>query len=151
MKVSLKTIILLIAIFLTGSGAFIFAQDIPENIADADFGLVYFIRGKGFSGSATSFSAIIDDVNVCNLNNRSYSVHQVTPGLHQFKAQFGGKKGKSKAEILEINVEPGKTYYVQMLMQMSFWVNDLTSQEITRNSALGLIKEDEIKLDEKCE
>jgi hypothetical protein len=151
MKLSFRSVILFFAIFLMGSGAFVFAQDIPENTVDANFGLVYFIRGKGNAGSATSFSAIIDDVNVCNLNNRSYSVHEVAPGLHQFKAQFGGKKGKPKAEILEINVEAGKTYYVQMLMQMSFWVNDLTAQEITRNSALRLIQEDEIKLDDKCE
>jgi len=34
---------------------------------DADHGLVYFIRGKGFAGSATAFSAIIDDVGVCKL------------------------------------------------------------------------------------
>jgi len=36
---------------------------------DADHGLVYFIRGKGFAGSATAFSAIIDDVRVCKLDN----------------------------------------------------------------------------------
>ena len=150
MKLSLKTIFLFSIIFLIIPQALIFAQEIPENKADADFGLVYFLRGRGHAGSATTFSAIIDDVNVCNLNNRSYSAHQVTQGLHQFKAQFGGKKGKAKAEIVKIEVEAGKTYYIQMLMQTSFLLNDLTSQEITRNSALALIKEDEIKLDEKC-
>ncbi len=131
--------------FVTGS-----SQDLPENSVDANFGLVYFIRGKGNSGSATAFSALIDDELVCKLNNRRYSMHQVTPGNHQFKAQFGGKKGKEKAEIAEIEVEAGKTYYIQMTMQMSFWVNDLTPVEITRNTALRLVKDDEIKLDRDC-
>ena len=102
------------------------------------------------AGSATAFSAIIDEERVCNLNNRRYSVHQVEPGVHQFKAQFGGKKGKEKAEVAEIDIEAGKTYYIQMTMQMSFWVNDLSAQEITRNSALRLVKDDEIKLDKDC-
>lgn len=126
------------------------AQDLPENSADANYGLVYFIRGKGHAGSATAFSALIDDQLVCKLNNRRYSVHQVAPGNHRFKAQFGGKKGKEKAEIAEIEVEAGKTYYIQMTMQMSFWVNDLSPQEITRNTALRLVKDDEIKLDSDC-
>ena len=126
------------------------AQDLPENDTNAEYGLVYFLRGKGHAGSATAFSALIDDVRVCKLNNRRYSVHQVSPGKHEFKAQFGGKKGKKKAEIALIEIEAGKTYYIQMVMQASFWVNDVSAQEITRNSALRLFEDDEIKLDPNC-
>jgi hypothetical protein len=126
------------------------AQDLPENDPEAEYGLVYFLRGKGHAGSATAFSALIDDAIVCKLNNRRYSVHQVSPGKHEFKAQFGGKKGKKKAEIALIEIEAGKTYYVQMIMQASFWVNDVSAQEVTRNSALRLYEDDEIKLDTKC-
>jgi len=126
------------------------AQDLPENDPEAAYGLVYFLRGKGHAGSATAFSALIDDAIVCKLNNRRYSVHQVSPGKHEFKAQFGGKKGKKKAEIALIEIEAGKTYYVQMIMQASFWVNDVSAQEVTRNSALRLYEDDEIKLDTKC-
>lgn len=127
-----------------------FAQELLENEQDSPYGLVYFLRGKGFAGSATAFSAIVDDTLVCKLNNRRYSVHQVSPGRHEFKAQFGGKKGKKKAEIAIIDVEAGKTYYIQMVMQASFFVNDLTAQEITRNSALRLMEDDEIQLDNEC-
>ena len=138
----------LLAIVLTTNT--VLAQDLPENDPDADFGLVYFLRGKGHAGSATAFSALIDDVRVCKLNNRRYSVHEVSPGEHEFKAQFGGKKGKKKAEVALIEIEAGKTYYIQMIMQASFWVNDVSAQEITRNSALRLFKDDEIKLDPNC-
>lgn len=102
------------------------------------------------AGSATAFSAIIDEDRVCKLNNRRYSVHEVGPGMHKFKAQFAGKKGKKKAEIAEIEIEAGETYYIQMVMQASFWVNDVSPVEITRNSALRLLREDEIKLDPNC-
>ncbi len=129
---------------------FINAQDLPENDPNAEYGLVYFLRGKGHAGSATAFSALIDNVRVCKLNNRRYSAHQVEPGEHEFKAQFGGKKGKKKAEVAVIEIEAGKTYYLQMIMQTSFWVNDVSAQEITRNSALRLFNDDKIKLDPYC-
>ena len=123
---------------------------LEENTMDADHGLVYFIRGKGHAGSATAFTAVIDDVMVCNLNNRRYSAHEVKPGRREFKAQFGGKKGKKKAEIAPIDIEAGKTYYVQMVMSMTFWTNDLFPVEITRNSAFRLVADDKIKLDQNC-
>ena len=126
------------------------AQDLAECPEDSEVGIVYFLRGKGHAGSATAFSALIDGVRVCKLNNRRYSKHELTPGLHKFKAQFGGKKGKKKAEIIEIKIEAGQTYYIQMVMQASFWVNDVTPVEITRNSALRLLEDDEIKLDPDC-
>ena len=142
-----RFVILLSAFFSMSS---MMAQDLPENDPNAEYGLVYFLRGKGHAGSATAFSALIDNERVCKLNNRRYSVHRVEPGEHEFKAQFGGKKGKEKAEIAVIEIEAGKTYYLQMIMQASFWVNDVSAQEITRNSALRLFKEDKIKLDPNC-
>jgi hypothetical protein len=150
MRNKFRSFILVSGLVFMGSNQFIFAQDLDENSPDASYGLVYFIRGKGHAGSATGFSAIIDEERVCNVNNRRYSAHHVEPGVHQFKAQFGGKKGKEKAEVAEIEIEAGKTYYIQMTMQMSFWVNDLSAVEITRNSAVRLVKDDEIKLDNAC-
>jgi len=127
-----------------------FSQNLQENPKDSETGLVYFLRGKGNAGSATAFSALIDENRVCKLNNRRFSAHELTPGKHEFKAQFGGKEGKKKAEIARIEIEAGKTYYIQMVMQASFWVNDVSAVEITRNSALRLMEEDKIKQDPNC-
>lgn len=125
-------------------------DDLQENSQDSDYGLVYFLRGKGMAGSATAFSALIDDERVCKLDNRRFSVHEVQPGTHEFIAQFSGKKRKKKAEIAVIDIEPGETYYIQMIMQASFFINDVSAQEITRNSALRLKKDDKIQLDRNC-
>ena len=143
-----KGVMLLMALLFYG--AEVMAQALAENDPDSPNGLVYFLRGKGHAGSATAFSAIVDDTLACKLNNRRYSVHEIPPGRHEFKAQFGGKKGKEKAEIAVIDIEAGKTYYIQMVMQASFWVNDVSAQEITRNSALRLMEDDKIKLDTDC-
>ena len=145
---SLRSLILfLMLVFLC---PLVMAQELVENDPEAPFGLVYFLRGKGHAGSATAFSALIDGGRVCKLNNRRYSVHEVEPGEHEFKAQFGGKKGKKKAEIVVIEIEAGKTYYIHMIMQTSFWINDVSAQEITRNSALRLFEDDKIQLDPFC-
>ena len=141
---------LIIGIALLALCHFAMSQDLKENSNDSEFGIVYFMRGKGHAGSATAFSALIDGERVCKLNNRSYSVHEVSPGSHEFTAQFGGKTGKEKAEIAEIEIEAGGTYYIQMVMQTSFFVNDVIAQEITRNSALRLLKDDKLKLDPNC-
>ena len=96
---------------------------------------VYFIRSTGFQGSAVAFTAFIDQQLVCKLNNKKYSVHDVRPGEHVFTVQFAGKSAKERAEPIKINVEAGKTYYVQMVFQTGYLKNNLYCQEVTESSA----------------
>ncbi len=96
---------------------------------------VYFIRSTGFQGSAVAFTAFIDQQLVCKLNNKKYSIHELTPGEHVFTVQFAGKTAKEKAEPIKINVEAGKTYYVQMVFQTGYLKNNLYCQEVTESSA----------------
>lgn len=106
---------------------------------------VYFMRSTGFSGSAQGFTVFIDDKIVCKLNNRRYSQHDIAPGTHQFSVQYAGKSAKDKAERIEINVEAGKTYYIQLISQTGLLKNNLFCQEVTENSAktmLGSLRED---------
>ena len=127
-----------------------YGQELPENDPSNDDALVYFLRGKGHYGSATAFSAIIDEERVCNLSNRRYSAHLVPPGTHVFKVQFAGKKGKKNAEVLELELEAGETYYLKMDFETGAFVNDLSPEEITRSSALRLMEDDRIEIDKNC-
>ncbi len=77
-------------------------------------------------------------------------MHEVAVGEHNFRVQVGGKKGKKKAEITTINVEAGKTYYLQMIMHANYWWTNVYPQEITRNGALRLLETDKLKLDPYC-
>lgn len=132
----------------------IFAQEKNSNVASAPSttnsdskAIIYFIRSTGFNGSLAAFTAFIDKQLVCKLNNKKYSIHQVEPGAHIFTVQFAGKVAKEKAEPITINVEAGKTYYIQMIFQAGFLVNNLYCQEVTESSAktilLGLSQDDD--------
>lgn len=116
--------------------------------SEAETGKVYFIRGKGHNGSATSFKAFMDDSLVCKLNNKSYSIHIVKAGEHKFTVQFAGTVAKERAEAIKINVEAGKTYYIQMIIQPGFAVNNLYCQEVTENSAKTVLLN--LKEDTNC-
>src|SRR5688572_33310832 len=98
-------------------------------------GTVYFMRTTGYNGSAVAFTVFMDDVILCRINNKRFSVHSVAPGKHFFSSQFAGKKSKEKAEKIEIDIEAGKTYYIQLIFQGGALVNNLYCQEVTENSA----------------
>ena len=108
-------------------------------------GKVYFMRSTGFQGSAQGFTVFIDDSVVCKLNNKRFSIHDVAPGTHRFSVQFAGKSSKEKAERIEIEIEAGKTYYIQLIFQSGLVKNNLYCQEVTKSSAntmLDKLKED---------
>jgi len=111
-------------------------------------GKVYFMRSTGFQGSAQGFTVFIDDVVVCKLNNKRFSIHEIAPGKHIFSVQFAGKSSKEKAERIEITVEPGKTYYIQLIFQTGFIKNNLYCQEVTENSARTVMSG--LEEDKKC-
>lgn len=139
-------------LFLTTILFFVFsnlslAQE-TSTTTNAKTGKVYFIRSTGFQGSAAAFTAFIDKQLVCRLNNKKYSIHEVPAGEHVFTVQFGGKKAKDKAEPITINVEEGKTYYIQMVFQSGAFVNNLYCQEVTENSAKTVLVN--CKEDDKC-
>lgn len=138
----MNRILLLLAILTINLLAF------GQGDAAADKGKVYFMRSTGFQGSAQGFTTFIDDVVVCKLNNKRYSVHEVSPGMHRFSVQFAGKNSKEKAERIEINIEPGKTYYIQLIFQTGIIKNNLYCQEVTESSAktmMNSLREDDCR------
>lgn len=116
--------------------------------AESENGTVFLMRSTGFTGSAVAFNVFIDDILVCRLMNNSYSAHLISPGKHDFSAQFSGKKAKEKAERLEINIEAGKKYYIQLAFEGGAFVNNVYCQEITENSAKQSFKK--LKLADSC-
>lgn len=109
---------------------------------------IIIMRSTGYTGSATAFTAFIDDSLVCRLNNKRFSTHYVQPGEHNFSVQFAGKKSKEKAERITVKTEPGKTYYIQLIFQSGAFVNNLYCQEVTESSANLLLPK--LKEDTQC-
>jgi|SRR5687768_7536492 len=141
-----KMLLMLTVILASGT---LYGQNQNEADSAAQNAKVYFLRSTGFQGSAQGFTTFIDDKVVCKLNNKRFSIHEVAPGTHQFSVQFAGKNSKEKAERIEIELEAGKTYYIQLIFQTGLIKNNLYCQEVTKSSAktmMDKLKEDNCQL-----
>ncbi|GAA4817656.1 hypothetical protein GCM10023330_28020 [Litoribaculum gwangyangense] len=122
------------------------AQD--SETSQEQTGTICFIRSTGFAGSASAFKTFIDEEFVCKLNNKKYSFHEVSVGLHSCSVQFGGKKSKEKAEKFEVDVKPGEITYVQLVFETGVLINNVYCEEVTENTAKN--KMEGLKEDTKC-
>lgn len=122
---SIKSLILFAFFFSLSFNAF--SQD--------KTGQVYLIRVTGYTGSAVNYRLYIDDQLVCKLKNKSYSIHDISVGDHTVTVVSGGISNGKKSEPLKITVAEGKTNYISVVSTQAGYVNKITCQEITRNSA----------------
>ena len=123
-------------------------KDKINNPNQAKYGKVCFMRSTGFKGSAVPFNTFIDQQMVCRLNNKKFSVHNIEVGEHTFAVQFSGKTAKKEAETIKINIEEGKTYYIQLIYQTGFLYDNVLCQEVTENSAKVILTD--CSEDTKC-
>ncbi|MCF6141267.1 DUF2846 domain-containing protein [Flavobacterium sp. K77] len=119
-----------------------------QETSTSETGKIYFLRSTGFQGSAVAFKTFIDGEFVCKLNNKKYSIHEVPVGKHECSVQFGGKVSKEKAEKFVIDVQPGKTVYVQIVFESGILINNVYCEEVTENTATS--KMQNMKEDTEC-
>ncbi len=100
----------------------------------------YLIRATSITGAALSLKAFIDTRMVCLLNNNKFSVHEVNAGTHTFHVQALGKKPDRASERMSIELEEGKTYYIQMVYMGKLILDKLFFQEITTNMGQQILK-----------
>lgn len=98
-------------------------------------GQVYLIRSTGYTGSAVNYSFYIDGVLACKLKNKSYSIHDLSAGEHTISVVSGGLSNGKKSTPLKFTVAAGKINYINVVSTESGYVNKITCQEITKNSA----------------
>lgn len=103
-------------------------------------GQVYLIRSTGYTGSAVNYRLYIDDKLVCKLKNKSYSIHDISVGDHTVSVVSGGISNGKKSAPLTITVAEGKINYVSVVSTQAGYVNKITCQEITKNSAGPLLE-----------
>lgn len=102
-------------------------------------GQVYLIRSTGYTGSAVNYRLYIDDHLACKLKNKSFSIHDIGVGQHTVSVVSGGISNGKKSAPLTITVVEGKANYVSVVSTQSGYVNKITCQEITQNSADPLL------------
>ena len=108
---------------------------------------VYFMRATGAAAFGT-FNTFIDDSLVCHLNNNRYSIHPLHSGLHTFQVRFNGKKTNKKHQILSLEVEANKKYYIFIDIKSHAYYGSLSLLEITENSAKKMFAS--LKEDSNC-
>jgi hypothetical protein len=122
---AIKLFPLLAFFFTTSFGAF----------SQTKTGQVYLIRYTGYTGSAVNYSFYVDDQLICKLKNKSFSIHDLPVGEHSISVVSGGLSNGKKSTPLKIMVVEGKVNYVSVVSTQSGYVNKITCQEITQNSA----------------
>jgi hypothetical protein len=136
MKV-IKSLLLLAFLLTTSLGAF----------SQTKTGQVYLIRYTGYTGSAINYSFYIDDQLVCKQKNKLYSIHDLSVGDHTVSVVSGGISNGKKSTPLKFTVIEGKANYVSVVSTQSGYVNKITCQEITQNSAEPLLAKSKEKTD----
>ena len=109
---------------------------------------VYVMRATGFAGSAINFRVVVDDDISCKIKNDRYAVFTLRPGKHSFYVtSWDAPKTKEKLG-LEIPIEAGKTYYLNMILKKRFMGIEMYFEEITKNAATPLLEK--LKEDPDC-
>jgi hypothetical protein len=111
-------------------------------------GKIYFLRSTGLVGFAAPFKTYIDGELVCKLDNKKYSIHEVSSGNHECYVIFGGLKLNEKAEKCNVKVESDKITYVQFFLENGFLSFRIYGEEITEDTAKEKMKK--MKEDTKC-
>lgn len=111
------------------------AQDYVREVSEETPGKIMFMRATGYMGSASAIRVFIDEEFVCKLSNNKYSLHEVPPGTHVCSAQFGGKTSKDKAEQFEVDVQPGETVYMTLVLETGVMTNKVYTEEVTPRTA----------------
>jgi hypothetical protein len=110
---------------------------------------IILIREGMHEGSAAASSIFMNDELLCKLNNKKFSIHNVSPGRYSFHAQWGGSKRRGdKRGDIEIDIEDGKTYYLKFNMVSKAFNGYVGLIDVTEATFNKL--KDELKLDEEC-
>ena len=75
-------------------------------------GTVVFFREKKMMGAAISYKVRENGVELCKLGSGSFCTVQVPAGKHEYVTKTEAK------DVLNMEVEPGETYYVQASISM---------------------------------
>jgi len=105
-------------------------------------GKIYFMRAPRwnvrtmFARGTTNYKMFADSNFLCRLDIKKYAVYNIAAGEHCFATQFlGVKKEKKTAKKVTIDIEPGKSYYMEIRLQRRVFGHYLFPQQIPEDLA----------------
>lgn len=105
-----------------------------KSIAQDQSEKAYIIRRTGVNGSAVNFKIYIDDILVCKVKNKHYTIQDIKPGEHKIHVMSGGLPYNRKPLPVKFTVSAGKSNYFVINNG-----NELICTEVTEASANPLI------------
>lgn len=117
----------------------LYAKD--TSVSQDQNGKVYFLRSDGFPPLFGAYTVFIDDALACKVNNKRFSIHNVTPGTHVVSSQIFGSKPGKKVKKEKLQIEAGKTYYIKLYYKHGLFSNKLKTKEIDEDSAKKLLSQ----------
>jgi hypothetical protein len=115
----------------------IFTLSLVTTISFAQENAKVFIARKGLFTTSGAINTFMDGKIICELNNKSYTVIEVTPGEHDFHAQWYGKNTKKDfAEEMKITIDikAGNEYYLQLVKKDKGLMSYANVEEITAST-----------------
>lgn len=79
-------------------------------------GVIHFYRERAYVGSLRKMPIYVDEIKIADLVNGRFFTTELDPGKHVFRCQ-------TKVEAIEVQIEPGKEYYLRAEIMQSFTKN----------------------------
>ncbi|MGZ5191330.1 MAG: DUF2846 domain-containing protein [Flavisolibacter sp.] len=95
---------------------------------------IYIYRTGQFMGSTANWSMWVDEKKICKLSNNKFIKVTVDKGKHIVASKQGGVSIMKKEMEIEIDAEPGKSYYVSCNVKTSFTRARLEMLEVTQST-----------------
>ena len=97
----------------------------PVIVPDENYGVVYFVRDSAFVGGGISYFIFEDTTKIGLLKSGTYFIHKTTPGKHTYLAETEARSA------ITLDIEAGKTYYIEGSVGMGFLAGRPQLIEIT--------------------
>ena len=101
----------------------------------ADQATIYIYRTGQFMGSTANWAMFVDEKKICKLSNNKYIKVMVDKGKHTISSKQGGVSIMKKEMEIEIDAEPGKSYYIACNVKTSITRARLEMLEVTKSTA----------------
>jgi hypothetical protein len=113
---------------------FAFTTSSKKTQAAEEQATIYIYRTGQLMGSTANWSMWVDEKKICKLSNNKFIKVTVDKGKHTVTSKQGGVSIMKKEMEIEIDAEPGKTYYIACNVKTSFTRARLEMLEVTKST-----------------
>jgi len=114
---------------------FAFTTPPKSTLTPTEEATIYIYRTGQWVGSTANWSMFVDEKKICKLSNNKFIKVNVPKGKHTISSKQGGVSIMKKEMEIEIDAEPGKSYYIACNVKTSFTRARLEMLEVTKSTA----------------